>query len=50
MQWLSIRDDGTDYLQSYAYQYIQNSLFPGNELVAKSYAMRLLIHYIGDIH
>ena len=50
VQWLSIRNDGTDYLQSYAYQYIQNSLFPGNESLAKSYALRLLIHYIGDIH
>jgi len=25
-------------------------MFPGNENVAKSYALRLLIHYVGDIH
>ncbi len=50
VQWLSIIDDGDDYLDSFAYEYIQNQLFPGNEAAAKSYALRLLIHYIGDIH
>ena len=50
VQWLSVRDDGNDYLNSYAYKYIQNTLFPGNENVAKSYAFRLLVHYVGDIH
>ena len=25
-------------------------MFPGNENAAKSYALRLLIHYVGDIH
>ena len=50
VQWLSGRNDGTDYLNSYIYKYIQNTLFPGNENVAKSYALRLLIHYVGDIH
>lgn len=50
IQWLSVRDDGEDYLDSYIYDYIQNSLFPGEPDVAKSYAFRLLVHYIGDIH
>lgn len=50
VQWLSIRDDGDDYLASYMYQTIQNTMFPDSENAAKSYALRLLIHYIGDIH
>lgn len=50
VQWLSIRDDGDDYLDSYVYQYIQNTMFPDSESVAKSFALRLLIHYLGDIH
>ena len=32
------------------YKYIQNTMYPGNPDVAQSYALRLLIHYIGDIH
>ena len=32
------------------YDYIHNRLYPGNPDVAKSYALRLLIHYLGDIH
>lgn len=50
VQWLSPADDGDDYKQSYIYDYIQNRLYPGNEDVAQSYALRLLIHYIGDMH
>merc|ERR1711964_591254 len=29
---------------------IQNRLYPGQPDVAKSYALRLLIHFVGDIH
>ena len=50
VQWLSTVDDGDEYLESYIYDYIQNRLYPGKENEAKSYALRLLIHYIGDIH
>lgn len=50
IQWLSVRDDGDHYKQSYIYDYIQNRLYPGNELLAQSYALRLLIHYVGDMH
>jgi len=32
------------------YDYISNRLYPGNMPVARSYALRLLIHYLGDIH
>lgn len=32
------------------YDYVNNRLYPGNPDVAKSYALRLLIHYLGDIH
>lgn len=32
------------------YDYIYNRLYPGNMPVARSYALRLLIHYLGDIH
>jgi hypothetical protein len=32
------------------YDYILNTLYSGNEAVAKSYALRLFIHYMGDIH
>lgn len=32
------------------YNYIQNSLYPGQPQLAQSYALRLLIHYVGDIH
>lgn len=31
------------------YTYITNNLYPGQPDLAKSYALRLLIHYIGDI-
>jgi hypothetical protein len=50
VQWLSLRDDGSDYLNSYVYKYITNNLYPGRQDLAQSYALRLLIHYIGDIH
>lgn len=47
--WIG-QKNGTDYLDSYIYDYIQNRLYPGLPDVAKSYALRLLIHYMGDIH
>jgi hypothetical protein len=50
IQWLSVRDDGEHYKQSYMYDYIQNRLYPGEPLLAQSYALRLLIHYVGDMH
>ena len=46
--WLSGKQ-GDDYLDSYIYDYIQNRLYPDDEDNAKSYALRLLIHYAGDI-
>ena len=46
--WLSGKD-GTDYLQSDIYSHI-SALYPEMEDVQKSYALRLLIHYMGDIH
>lgn len=50
IQWLSVRDDGEQYKDSYIYDFIQNRLYPGDENLAKSYALRLLIHYVGDMH
>lgn len=47
--WLS-QKNGTDYLTSYMYTYINNNLYPGRPDLAQSYALRLLIHYMGDIH
>lgn len=49
IQWLSLRDDGDEYKESYIYNYIMN-LYNQDEQVARSYALRLLIHYVGDIH
>jgi len=46
--WLG-QKDGDAYLDSYIYDYIQNRLYPGDEGNAQSYALRLLIHYLGDI-
>ena len=46
--WLSGKQ-GDKYKDSYIYDYIQNRLYPGDEADAKSYALRLLIHYYGDI-
>lgn len=48
-QWLSAADDGDDYLDWYGYQYISTNLYPGLPDVQKSYALRLLIHYMGDL-
>jgi len=50
VQWLSVVDDGDDYKQSYIYDYIQNRLYPGDPKLAQSFALRLLIHYVGDMH
>jgi len=49
-EWLSHGAHGNDYLDSYMYDYIQNRLYPGRPDLAESYALRLLIHYLGDIH
>lgn len=46
--WLSGKN-GTGYQSSYMYTYINNNLYPGQPNLANSYALRLLIHYIGDI-
>jgi hypothetical protein len=46
--WLSDKN-GDAYKTTYIYDFIQNRLYPDNEPVAKSYALRLLIHYAGDI-
>jgi len=48
VQWISAADDG-DYTSSYVYTYL-TALYPTNENLAKSYALRLMIHYMGDIH
>ncbi len=40
--------DGTAYLNSYYYKTIKAS-FP-NEADARSFALRLIIHYVGDLH
>ena len=45
-QWLS--NEGTAYLDSYYYKTIKN-YFPDEEN-ARSFALRLIIHYVGDIH
>jgi hypothetical protein len=47
--WLSGKN-GKGYQQSYMYDYIQHRLYPGNYNAARSYALRLLIHYVGDLH
>jgi hypothetical protein len=47
IQWLSEADDGEDYKTAYVYTYL-TGLY--TEEVAESYALRLLIHYLGDIH
>jgi len=46
--WLSGKN-GTAYQSSYMYTYITTHLYPGRDDLSKSYALRLLIHYIGDI-
>lgn len=45
--WLS--NNGKLNPDSYIYDYIQNRLYPGDEANAQSFALRLLIHYVGDI-
>ena len=45
--WLSGKQ-GDDYKTSYMYTFLMEK-FDNNENVAKSYALRLLIHYVGDI-
>lgn len=45
--WLSGKK-GTTYKSHYMYPYLMNK-FDNDENVAKSYALRLLIHYIGDL-
>ena len=50
VQWLSTADDGDDYLDTYIYDHITNFLYPGMPDVSKSYALRLLIHLVGDLH
>ena len=46
--WLSNRQ-GTDYKNSYIYEFLAERKYPDNEEVAKSYALRMLVHLIGDI-
>ena len=45
--WMSGKQ-GDDYKTSYMYTYLMNK-FSNDENVAKSYALRLLIHYVGDL-
>ena len=45
--WLSGKE-GTDYKTSYIYIHLMDE-FANDEDVAKSYALRLLIHYMGDL-
>lgn len=45
--WLS-QKQGTTYKSGYMYTFLMKK-FDNNEKVAKSYALRLLIHYIGDL-
>jgi len=50
VQWISAADDGDQvYSSSYVYTYLM-ALYPTNENLAKSYALRLMIHYMGDVH
>jgi len=49
MDWLSGKN-GKGYQKTYMYDYIQHTLYPGNYNAARSYALRLLIHYVGDLH
>jgi S1/P1 Nuclease len=48
VQWISVAEDG-DYTGSYVYTYL-TALYPTNENLAKSYALRLMVHYMGDVH
>lgn len=44
--WLS--NDGTDYQSGYYYKTVKS--YFSNEADARSFALRLIIHYVGDIH
>lgn len=46
--WLSNRQ-GEAYKDSYIYEFLAEKKYPDNEEVAKSYALRMLVHLIGDI-
>ena len=47
VDWLSGKR-GDDYKTSYIYLHLMDE-FPDSEDVAKSYALRLLVHYMGDL-
>ena len=47
VQWISGKQ-GDSYKDSYIYIHLMDE-FDNNEDVAKSYALRLMIHYMGDI-
>jgi len=48
IDWLS--GSGTNYQSSFVYTTMQEKLASLTEEERKSYALRLLIHYVGDIH
>lgn len=48
IEWLS--DASTDYKNSFVYTTMQTNLPTLSEEELRSYALRLLIHYVGDIH
>jgi len=46
-EWLS-RKHGRSHMNNYMYTYLMNK-FDDRELVAESFALRMLIHFVGDI-
>lgn len=48
IEWLT--NSGSDYKSSFVYTTMQSKLSTLTEQEKESYALRLLIHYIGDIH
>ena len=48
IEWLS--DSDTDYQSSFVYTTMEANLSTLSEEERRSYALRLLIHYIGDLH
>jgi len=48
VHWLA-DDPYSNYTSSYIYNYLTNRLYPGRPDLAASYALRLLIHFVGDI-
>ena len=48
VSWLSDGKEGTDYQSSSIYTHLMDE-FDNDENVAKSYALRLIIHYVGDL-